>query len=490
MNTVRTLFHVYQANAEMPTPKKGLKGSVYLSFGLIAVFCIMLPCCLIVGYMTYIMSMALMVESNTMNALLAELHIISAFSMIFSMLVVFNVLFFSSDREYMVTLPMSHLQLLAAKFWHTYVAESIMEFMILFSMFIGHFAAAAENYGPWPVLGPIGIVSALIGTMVTPLLPLAYCAILSLILMAALKKVRNIKVFYHVSTLLLLLFVALFLLSFRGMGGITVNNYMDSLSNGDNLFLRICNILFFTVPLLGEAIRSQNLLSLLLYLLGNAAVTAIMLLLGRLLYQEGLYTAGALGTTKKKTDADKLKLNSTSIFLSYLKKELKVLIRTRAYASNCFYINLLWPVGILILFSLGKNNENIQRFLQLYREGYPRAALILLLIVILVSFISSALNSLSSTAFTREGSHVDIIKYIPVPYETQMYAKAFVSLLITLPALLLTVIIAGYYIGLSILWCLYYCLLALAALLLFPLLSIALNPEYSGYNFSISPNNP
>ena len=214
MNTVRTLFHVYKANAEMPTPKKGLKGSVYLSFGLIAVFCIMLPCCLIVGYMTYIMSMALMVESNTMNALLAELHIISAFSMIFSMLVVFNVLFFSSDREYMVTLPMSHLQLLAAKFWHTYVAESIMEFMILFSMFIGHFAAAAEKYGPWPVLGPIGIVSALIGTMVTPLLPLAYCAILSLILMAALKKVRNIKVFYHVSTLLLLLFVALFLLAF------------------------------------------------------------------------------------------------------------------------------------------------------------------------------------------------------------------------------------------------------------------------------------
>ena len=466
MNNVRTLFNVYRANFEMPTPKKGLKGSLYLAFGLIAFSCIMLPCCLIVGYITYIMSLALMVENNTMNALLSEVHIISAFSMIFSMLVVFNVLFFSSDREHMVTLPLSHWQLLSAKFWHTYMAESIMEFMVLFSMFIGHFAAAVQSFGVLGVLGPVQIAAALIGTLVTPLLPLAYCTILSLVLMSVLKKVRNIKVFYHLSTVLLLVFVAIFLLSFRGMGGVNVNNYMDSLAGGSNLFLQICNILFFTVPLLGNAIGSGSLLSLILYLLGNAVVVGIMLFLGYLLYQEGLYTAGALGSQKKKADADKLNLKSTSILRAYIKKEIKVLLRTRAYASNCFYINLLWPIGIVILFSLSKNNENIQHFLNLYREGYSRAALILLLIVIFTAFVASALNSLSSTAFTREGAHVDIIKYIPVPYETQMYAKAAVALLVTYPALVLTVIIASFYVGWSVPWSLYYCLLALSALIL------------------------
>lgn len=466
MNNVRTLFNVYRANFEMPTPKKGLKGSLYLSFGLIAFFCIMLPCCLIVGYMTYIMSLALMVEHNTINALLSEVHIISAFSMIFSMLVVFNVLFFSSDREYMVTLPLSHWQLLSAKFWHTYMAESVMEFMVLISMFIGHFVAAAHSYGAGNALGPVQILSAIIGTVVTPLLPLAYCTILSLVLMSVLKKVRSIKVFYHVSTILLLVFVAIFLLSFRGMGGVNVTNYMDSLSSGANLFLQICNILFFTVPLLGKAIGSGSILSLLLYLAGNAAVVAVMLFLGYLLYQEGLYTAGALGSCKKKADVSKLNLKSTSVFGTYVKKELKVLLRTRAYASNCFYINLLWPVGVLILFSLSENNENILRFLDLYREGYSRAALILLLIIIFIAFVASALNSLSSTAFTREGAHVDIIKYIPVPYETQMYAKAAVALIVTYPALVLTVILASFYVGWSALWSVYYCLLALSALIL------------------------
>ena len=466
MSNVRTLFNVYRANFEMPTPKKGIKGSLYAAFGLIAFTCIMLPCCLIVGYITYIMSLALMVEQHTINALLSEVHIISAFSMIFSMLVVFNVLFFSSDREHMVTLPLSHWQLLSAKFWHTYMAESIMEFMVLFAMFIGHFVAAAQSYGIGTALGPVQILSALIGTLVTPLLPLAYCTILSLLLITILKKVRNIKVFYHMSTVLLLVFVAIFLLSFRGMGGVNVNNYMDSLAGGENLFLKLCNILFFTVPLLGKAIGSGDLLSLLLYLLGNAVVVGIMLFLGYLLYQEGLYTAGALGTHKSKVDTDKLKLNSTSVFSSYIRKEIKVLLRTRAYASNCFYINLLWPVGVIILFSLSKSNENIQRFLQLYHEGYARAALILLLVIIFTAFVASALNSLSSTAFTREGAHVDLIKYIPVPYETQMYAKAAVALIVTYPALVLTVIIASFYVGWSVPWTLYYCALALCALIL------------------------
>ena len=466
MDNIRRLFHVYRANFEMPTPKKGVKGSLYLSFGLIAFFCIMLPCCLIVGYMTYIMSMALMVENLTINALLSEVHIISAFSMIFSMLVVFNVLFFSSDREYMVTLPLSHWQLLSAKFWHTYMAESVMEFLVLFSMFIGYFTAAVQSYGFSSSLGVIQILSALIGTAVTPLLPLAYCTILSLVLISVLKKVRSIKVFYHVSTVLLLIFVAIFLLSFRGMGGVNVENYMDSIASGENLFLKICNILFFTVPLLGKAMESGSLLSLFLYLIGNAAIVAVMLFLGYLLYQEGLYTAGALGSRKKSVNADKLNLKSTSVFQSYIRKEFKVLLRTRAYASNCFYINLLWPVGVLILFSLSENNENIQHFLRLYREGYPRAALILLLVIIFVAFVASALNSLSSTAFTREGSHVDLIKYIPVPYETQMYAKAAVALIITYPALVLTVIITGIYVGFSLPWMIYYCLLALSALIL------------------------
>ena len=65
--------------------------------------------------------------------------------------------------------------------------------------------------------------------------------------------------------------------------------------------------------------------------------------------------------------------------------------------------------------------------------------------MISVAFIATALNSLASTAFTREGQHLSLIKFIPVPYSTQMYAKAFVSFMFTFPALVLTDIIVCCY---------------------------------------------
>ena len=466
MNRVNSLLKVYRQNAEMPMPKKGLRGSLYLSFGFIALFCIMLPCCLIVGYITDIMSQALMTSGNRVDALSSEMHLISAMSMIFGMLVVFNVLFFSSDREHMVTLPLTPMQILAAKFRFTYLAESIMEFAVLLSMFIGFYVASAENYGAAETFGIVSLLSALIGTIITPLLPLTYCTILSLVLMHVLRKVRNSRVFYRSSTVLLLLFVGLFLLSFRGMGGITVENYVDSLLAKNNLFFRVCDLLFFTNPLLCRAIGEGSLLSLLLCLAGNATAVGLMLLLGRFTYQEGLYTAGALGSPRKKVRREDLSLKLSSPFRSYLKKEWKVLTRTKAYLSNCILINLLFPFGTALFFYLSKSNPNVSRFIELYRGGFPRASLLLLLIMIALSFIASALNSLASTAFTREGAHLDLIRYIPLDYQTQIHAKATTAFLITAPPLMLTVLLTAYFLNIRPVWVLFYCVLALSSLIL------------------------
>ncbi|MCR5249324.1 MAG: hypothetical protein K6E50_01815 [Lachnospiraceae bacterium] len=466
MNPARSLFRVYRKNFEMPMPEEGVKVSLYTSLGIIAVTCIMLPCCIICGYISYILSLAMMMEGNRVNGLVSELHIISAFSMILGITVVFNVLFFSSDREHVVTLPINSHLLLAAKFFHTFLAESVMEFLVLFSMFIGYYVAAIEADGPWPALGPVGILAALLGTATLPLLPLIYCTLLSLVLMACLRKVRSRKTFYHCSSFLLVLFIALFLYSFRDMGGISMSNYVDSMVADSNFFLRVCNVLFFTTPMLCRAVAEQNVPGLLFYIVGNAAALGLMLLAGRFLYQEGLYTAGALGSGRSRTREKALNLKPSPLFFSYVKKELRVLLRTRAYSSNCIYINLLWPVGLLVFFHITRENETIQAFFRMYGEGYERASLILLLAVIVIAFIASALNTLASTAFTREGAHVDLIKFIPVSYRTQMLAKGSIAFFVTAPILILSVIIAGLKLQFSVGEGVYFSILSLAILLI------------------------
>ena len=343
-----------------------------------------------------------------------------------------------------------------------------MEFLVLLSMFIGYFIAALGSYGLWPSLHPVAIIAAVIGTATTPLLPLIYCTIISLILMNVLKKVRSIKVFYRSGTVLMLIFIALFLWSFKDMGGITMDNFLNSMAADNNFFLKICNVIFFTTPLLCRAIADQDIISLLLYIAGNAAGVGIMLLLGRFLYQPGLYAAAALGSVKRRNSMERMKksLRKRSVFSSYFKKEWLVLIRTRAYSSNCVFINILWPAGIAAFFLITKKNESIQEFISLYREGYERASLILLCGVILVSFIASAMNTLATTAFTREGRHVDMIKYIPIPYETQLKVKGAVAVFITAPFLISSVIVAGAYLGFDAFQYLAYILLALAALIM------------------------
>lgn len=439
---IKSLMDIFRKNSEMQLPKK----TGYRILALVAALGIMIPCVVIVGVISYVMTEALIEVGNPGGGMLFEMQILSAFSMIFGIMVIFSVLFFSSDREHLVTLPIPTHHLMIAKFFYAYFAESIMEFMVLLAVFIGYFVAVIRNVDLFTALNPISVISALLGTFMIPLVPMIYCAIFSLILMAVLKGVKNEMIFYRISTLLMVLFAAVFLYSLRGIGDINIANYVESLGSGDNLFLRTLNVIFFSVVWLCEAVSHGSIIYLILYILSNVLLLTIMFFVGKALYQEGLYTAASLGSSKKaKIKSRDIKVESQ--FVSCLKKELRVILRTRAFAGNTAYINLLWPFGAFLLFRMTKDKESMAAFIGQYGMGNEGAQMVMLMIIISMSFIATALNCLASTAFTREGQHLDLIKFIPVPYHIQMYAKVFVSFMFTYPMLLLANIIICIYIG-------------------------------------------
>lgn len=439
---IKSLMDIFRKNSEMQLPKK----TGYRILALVAALGIMIPCVVIVGVISYVMTEALIEVGNPGGGMLFEMQILSAFSMIFGIMVIFSVLFFSSDREHLVTLPIPTHHLMIAKFFYAYFAESIMEFMVLLAVFIGYFVAVIRNVDLFTALNPISVISALLGTFMIPLVPMIYCAIFSLILMAVLKGVKNEMIFYRISTLLMVLFAAVFLYSLRGIGDINIANYVESLGSGDNLFLRTLNVIFFPVVWLCEAVSHGSIIYLILYILSNVLLLTIMFFVGKALYQEGLYTAASLGSSKKaKIKSRDIKVESQ--FVSCLKKELRVILRTRAFAGNTAYINLLWPFGAFLLFRMTKDKESMAAFIGQYGMGNEGAQMVMLMIIISMSFIATALNCLASTAFTREGQHLDLIKFIPVPYHIQMYAKVFVSFMFTYPMLVLANIIICIYIG-------------------------------------------
>ena len=453
LSRIRALMAIYHKNTEMYLPHR-LLYKVLLTLVIIG---ILIPCILVVGFISYLLTQALSEAGNPGGGMLFEMQILSAFSMVFGTWVVFSLLFFSSDREHLATLPISDRDLLMSKFIYSFIAESAMEFFILIAVFGGYFIA---SYSYTHTIDPVAVISAILGVLLVPLIPMIYAALFSMAVTALLKNVKSSSAFFRLTTVLMLAFIGLFLLSLKDMGSLNIDNYLETLGEGQDVFLRTLNIIFFPVPWLCRAVSEGSLIHLILYILVNAAFMALLWAGCGKLYRQGLYTAGALGTSKKTRIKDS-DFATRSPFMACLVKELRVLLRTKAFANNCVFINLLFPAMAFGLFHFMSDKGSLKDFIMLYRSGRDRASLLLTMVVIGLSLLATALNTIASTSFTREGAHLSLIKYIPVSYQQQILAKAGASFVFTYPPLLWTVFIICFYMGTPPRMWIYYALLTL-----------------------------
>ena len=414
----------------MPKPNGEKKVKIYNRFGLIAFIGIMLPVSFIVGYVTYAVTDLLFYFDGNAYGLLSELDLISAFAMIFGMPLMFSVLFFSSDLQFLTALPVTPVSLYTARFWHTFKAENVMTSNVLFAIYIGYFISCAKNAGIAFALNPIAILSSLIGFFGSLLVPLIYCSIIAMLLMLALRKVNRSDIYYHSSLILFVAFALMFLLSFRSYGSISIANYLDSLVVSKNTFIAICNVLFPTNFLTTLSIRNHNILPLLGSVAIIAALYFLSVLVAHLTYRKGLFAAAVI-TNKKASRKVNSAYSSRKVFTSLVIKEIKVLMRTMTYRMNCVYANLLWPIAAVIFIFEAPRFEFFKKFAYDLRTGDPASKVILFAVMIAISFIASGLNSIASTSFTREGVHIDMLKYLPADLNKQIRAKVLIAILFT-----------------------------------------------------------
>ena len=287
MKNYRILLSMISRNNDMEMPEHGEKAKRYKVMGVVAMSCIMIPCCIVVRFIVYIMTAALMEAGGSVEGLDLVIQLMSVFGVIFSIMVIFNLLYFSSDLDHLLPLPVKPAELVAAKFTHAYFAESVMEFMVLFCGFIGYFVAAD--------IRPVSVMTSIIGVFLLPVLPLVYCGIFALIVMAFFSRTRLFKNVDFMVGLATLVFAGLFIWSFAQMDSININNYIDSLKNGDNIFINVMNRVFFTVPVFLKAVQTNNALYMLLFILINAACIALLLGLGNMLYLRGVHLVSSSG---------------------------------------------------------------------------------------------------------------------------------------------------------------------------------------------------
>lgn len=435
MERLISLLKVLFNNSRISVDHVGLRKKLYFGGVMLISSAIIIPCMLIVEMISNIMTEALTSVGAPMNGLLVELHILSAFSVVFGIWVIFNLMFFSLDREILLSLPIKSHEVLLAKFVFSYLAESSIEFLMIACVFIGFFRV----YG----IRPVSVFAAFLGVFLLPVLPLIYCALIGMVLLTLLKEIKSSKIFNSVSTILMLCFIGLFLASFKNMSAINVDNYVANLSSGKDLFTNSLDKIFFPMPFLIDAIENNSIVSLLIYVFLNILSLAILIIVGSLLYESGLHTVGSLGGNSEKITANFKYTNPKNIIISYFSKELKILLRTRAYANNCVWVNLIWPLGLGLFWLFNRNKETLDMLHRWYSTGNERLYVLMTILIIFVSFILTSMNSIASSTFTREGTHIDFIKYTPVSYANVLIAKALVSIFVSFSTQYAGLIIIG-----------------------------------------------
>lgn len=423
MNSYITLTKTFIAAIGMSAPQDKRRKIMIAILSCFGIFGVLLPVTFGVGILVKLMTETLAPVGCASLGIQLMFHVICLFTVIFGINVIFNEFYFSNDIEYLLPWPLRAYQITASKFTAAFYNENIMQFMLVLSCIVG--------YGIGAKMGILNWLLSIIGIITLPILPLAYCAIISMLLMAFTKFIRNKDVIQKFSVALIFLMVIALVGSIGFLQNMDIDNYVATLASGDQGFFTVMNYLFPNVPLFVKTFTEGSFTAFLGYIGVNAVVIVIMLVLSECLYFRGVIGLTSSASNKKTKDLDKqlTSCKQKNAAYSYFMKEVRMLVRTPVFFTNCIAINFLWPIFIYAMYKIQSRRISLSELQKLYADKDLRIQLAFLLGIVGISVIVAAINSLSSNAISREGKHFSFMKYIPVPYFTQWNVKAFVGII-------------------------------------------------------------
>lgn len=484
MNIFLQLIKITGSSVEPSVDEKKRSKAFGVIMGILVFFLIFIPVSFFVGFMVYALTNGLVTlggEDSVSAGLSLMLHIVALFSVVFGFSVVMSVFYFSSDLNYLLPLPISPMKIVGAKLASTMLSENVMECILVFSALVGFMIGYGFNPPVGGGINAVSFIAAVFGVLTFPVVPICYCAAVCLIVMYFSKFLKNKDRVSKLTAFSTIAILIVLVLALNLSNGFETDVFVQQLINNDVSLVKVLDKIFFNVPLLSKAMAG-SFVALLLYIVVNAASVGIVLLLASKLYLKAVISlnGGEGAGAKEKSESDGIRVKESSHLITYFKKELKILVRTPAYLSNCVGINLIWPIFIYLFIMLQKQSNFLGDYIEKLQNGDQETVLYATLLVFGISVILTSLNCLASSAVTREGKHFDVMKYLPVDLMTQLNAKALVSIVISGSGLVVYIITAFAILKLNATFTIYCVILSLLAVLYSTYLGIyidTMNPK-------------
>ncbi|MGI5877461.1 MAG: putative ABC transporter permease subunit [Christensenellales bacterium] len=435
------------------------------------------------GPLAYAAGYMILNAYDALSVLGIESLILEGFTSIAAMVIflfgianVMAVFYYARDTERYLALPVKPTTILSAKLITTVIYEYIVCALMVLPVYI--------LYGVRSGAGAVFYLYSVAGCLLLPVIPIALAGAPVMLLMRFTRIFRNRDVVNMLFMLLLLTAIMFFQLSFNNlliMSGSesemirVLTDKLASLSGGvGQVFIGAG----FLSAALRDAAQIKGLLYMLAFVAATAVVYALFLALGRAVYFRGVLGLGQTATGKKTTLAQVGNMTrGRGAMASIMVKDMRVMLRTPVYFLNNVFMIFFLPIFMVVLFTMqGVSSDPDMAALRAMLEGltfslHVPASSLALYGAMAAGALMGSMNCIAGSALSREGRQFNLMKILPVSYETQIAAKTGLGYLASIASGLLTMAIVAVFIKIPPLF---------SALMLIPMLLGALVPNLAG----------
>ena len=368
--------------------------------------------------------------------------ILSSLIMLFSFFQIPSIYYFAQDTETYLSLPLKPSEILGGKFLTTVIYEYSLVFLLYFPLLYTY------------LIYDFSFIKLFIGIVVGILLPFIPVLLASLIIILLMNFIPLFKNKNTITLLIGLLAIAFSLGLNVALNSGDPNQALQTLEQllvaGNNSMLNTLLKLFPFVIWAAKSITSASLLSLFFFIVLIIVLVILGFMFSQHFYLNGVTTINEGARSRKRFNQNQLKINSYDRSeVLFMKREIKMLLRTPAYFLNLVLINVILPV-LLVLYVFVIPQENMMQdadfqaivsAINIFLSNSTSAQFTVIVGGLLLGLSFSMMNMISITAISREGKGIDQLKVFPISFWDILKGKMYVGILISITIELIVLII-------------------------------------------------
>jgi ABC-2 type transport system permease protein len=349
------------------------------------------------------------------------------------------VFYFSRDIETLLALPLKPVDIIISKF----VVTLIYEYLTLALFFIPIISGYARAVRP----DALFYLFIVIVFLILPIIPLILAGLIIMLIMWLIPFAKNRDFFNMISGGIALVFALWLNYALAGLATVTEGDLITMLIEGNNSLIALFQSFIPNISFAISAVVNSDIIQMLISLIITAVILIAFLALSQILYFRGVIGVNETASSRRQLSSKDFSksTHSQKAIVTYLLKELRLLFRTPIYLMNCVSINVLIPVLLIIMTAAFPQEEDLLAIILTIPWDNVLAISLASAFGVAFGLVMGSMNMVSATAISREGQHVYFMKMIPMEMMDQLHAKSLSGVLLSMIALILTVIPAAYF---------------------------------------------